>query len=422
MTRQLNRMMMDSLRSEFTRTVRNTKRIGDFVGGSLGRLGLFASVFWVLLVGTLVTASAWIGMTLLLRHHWPWDRHLDQNSSVASELDVTKIALSIVGGVGAAIALTVTYRRQRDIERGKFDERFASAAAQLGAPTAAQRLAGVYAIAALGDENPMQRQQCADLLCAYLRLPYDPNAGQLRSLVSERTQMYASGSVREERTYDRVPNDREVRLAIVEAIRVRLQPGSATNWSGIELNFSNATFDGGSFEGARFDSQTTFAGALFLSDFNFNGAYFNDLTEFSRAIFSSGVVSFSQAFFNGYIAFDDTEFGGGIVSFRAANFRERSATSFQRAKFKDGRVLFIGSLLDGVVDFNNAKLSGAQIDFDYARVGTGAVTFDHVDFAAGRITFDKALFNGGRITRDRQPFYGWRNGEFIVDSTPLRKV
>jgi hypothetical protein len=41
--------------------------------------------------------------------------------------------LTVVAGLGAAVALVVAYRRQRDAELARFDERFA--AAQLGAGT-----------------------------------------------------------------------------------------------------------------------------------------------------------------------------------------------------------------------------------------------------------------------------------------------
>src|ERR1700712_2668251 len=144
--------------------------------------GLFASSAAVLFIGVTLTAAAWTGLTWLLRHNWPWDQRLERSSAVASQLDVTKVALSVAAGVGAAIALTVTYRRQRDTERGRFDERLAAGAAQLGAGSAAERLAGVHTIAALADQTTERRQQCIDLLCAYLRLTYDPAGGLLRTV------------------------------------------------------------------------------------------------------------------------------------------------------------------------------------------------------------------------------------------------
>jgi len=41
-------------------------------------------------------------------------------------------------------------------------------------------------MAALGDALDQQRQQCIDVLCAYLRLPSDPNAGLLNAIAVAR--------------------------------------------------------------------------------------------------------------------------------------------------------------------------------------------------------------------------------------------
>jgi hypothetical protein len=59
------------------------------------------------------------------------------------------------------------------------NERFATAADRLGGdkPTAV-RLAGVYAMAGLADDWPENRQTCVDVLCGYLRMPYEPDPGE----------------------------------------------------------------------------------------------------------------------------------------------------------------------------------------------------------------------------------------------------
>jgi hypothetical protein len=57
------------------------------------------------------------------------------------------------------------------------NERFTTAAGQLGDDKPAVRLAGVYAMAGLADDWPQQRQTCVDVLCAYLRMPYEPDPG-----------------------------------------------------------------------------------------------------------------------------------------------------------------------------------------------------------------------------------------------------
>src|SRR5215469_15979102 len=58
------------------------------------------------------------------------------------------------------------------------NERFATAAEQLGSEKPAVRLAGVYAMAGLADDWKENRQTCVNVLCAYLRMPYEPDPGQ----------------------------------------------------------------------------------------------------------------------------------------------------------------------------------------------------------------------------------------------------
>ena len=55
------------------------------------------------------------------------------------------------------------------------NERFATGAEQLGSDKPAVRLAGVYAMAGLADDWEENRQVCVDVLCAYLRMPYEPD-------------------------------------------------------------------------------------------------------------------------------------------------------------------------------------------------------------------------------------------------------
>jgi len=324
-------------------------------------MGLFAASGLVFLAGVIVTGLVWIGLTRLLNHRWPWDAALARGQNPASTLDLTKVALSVVAGVGAAIALTVTYRRQRDLERGRFDERFAAAAAQLGADNAAQRLAGVYAIGALADENPGRRQQCIDLLCAYLRLPYDPAAGLLRTVVSEHSWPVGSATGREQRTYERLPNDRDVRFAIIALMAGHLRPQAKTSWSAYDYDFTGALFDGGDFSGLTFSGRNvSFYGADFSGgrvDFN-HATLSGELISFSRTTFSGGEVTFDEAIFSGGqvaatefpgspgINFNEATFSGGVLTFGDANLCGRRI-SFEGAAFTGGRVTRNGSEFSG---------------------------------------------------------------------------
>ncbi|RDI29674.1 hypothetical protein [Lentzea flaviverrucosa] len=79
------------------------------------------------------------------------------------------------------MALVVAYRRQRISESAETreqtklrNERFGAACNQIGNESPTVRLDGVHALAALADEWSAQRQVCIDVLCAYLRIPYEP--------------------------------------------------------------------------------------------------------------------------------------------------------------------------------------------------------------------------------------------------------
>ena len=104
------------------------------------------------------------------------------------KIEVIRLSLFIIAGIGGVFALVIAYRRQglneaaeirteraEAREDGKvFNERFKSAAEQLSSERAANRLAGVYAMAGLADDWDAGRQTCINVLCAYLRMPYDP--------------------------------------------------------------------------------------------------------------------------------------------------------------------------------------------------------------------------------------------------------
>lgn len=75
----------------------------------------------------------------------------------------------------AAIGRDVESLRRWSEEQ--LNQRFVSAADQLGDAKAAVRLAGVYAMARLADEWARERQTCVDVLCAYLRMtPTSPES------------------------------------------------------------------------------------------------------------------------------------------------------------------------------------------------------------------------------------------------------
>jgi hypothetical protein len=227
---------------------------------------------------------------------------------------------------------TLTEQRLRTL-----NERFATSAGELGDESPAVRLAGVHALAGLAEDWEENRQTCVDVLCAYLRLPYDADPGD-------------EGDPAERAAYRA---NREVRHTLIRLIGAHLRDGAAMSWQGLNFDFTGVVFDGGSFSGARF---------------------------------SGGEVSFRLA-----------EFSGGEVSFRQAEF-SGAEVSFYAARFCGGTVDFSGARFSGgEVSFRRSVFSSGTVDFDAARFSGGIVTFRHGVFSGSRVDFLRAQFSGGEV-------------------------
>lgn len=313
-----------------------------------------------------------------------------------------KDRLLYAGGVvtlsGAVVALVVSYRKQRDTETGRFATAFAAAAQQLGDHAPSIRIAGVYALAALADRHPDRRQQCIDVLCGYLRLPYSPDAGAgyLTQRSIETTSLVAHTTTTDTHAFR--ADDREVRLTIIRTIRDHLQPQVPSSWQGHDFDFTGATFDGGDFRGAVFSGgKVDFAGAVFSGG----------KVTFEHAVFSGGSVDFFRAEFSGgKVGFKRAEFSGGTVGFNYAVF-SGGTVSFNYAAFSLGTVGFKrAEISGGTVDFHGAEFTGATVDFGDAKFSGGTVQFLGAIFFGGSISFVLTRFSGGTVSFAQAPLSG----------------
>ncbi len=251
------------------------------------------------------------------------------------------------------------------------NERFAVAADRLGSdkPPAVQ-LAGVYAIAGLADDWPENRQTCVDVLCAYLRLPYEPDSGD-DAIGKKRLDFRAS---------------REVRHTVIRVITAHLQEDAQLSWRGLDFDFTGTVFDGGYFGLADFSGSTVaFDEAEFSGDVNFAGSKFSGPeVSFFRTKFSGGFVSFGGVEFSDDVNFTYAKFSGSIINL-SARFSGQEV-SFGGVEFSGGQVYFTGAEFSGErVLFNNAVFSGGEVTF------SGAV------FSRGEVTFSGALFVGADV-------------------------
>jgi uncharacterized protein YjbI with pentapeptide repeats len=282
------------------------------------------------------------------------------------------------------------------------NERFDTVAGQLGSDKPpAVRLAAVYAMAGLADDWQDHRQMCVDVLCAYLRMPYEPGPGD-DAPVEKRLAFQAC---------------REVRHTVIRVITAHLNGTAPVSWCGLNFDFAGAVFDGGDFSGAKLSGGTvSFAGAEFsggtvsFAGAKFSGAGVNfflakfsgTMVDFAGAKISGGTVGFGYAGFSGGpVNFSSAKFSGAEVHFFGSKFTGESPT-FTGAGTSGGLVFFhAAEFSGGTVSFSRAEFSSETVDFAGAEFPGGTVDFSDAEFPGGRVGFAGAEFSGGTVDFSR---------------------
>ncbi|MCX4094274.1 pentapeptide repeat-containing protein [Nocardia sp. alder85J] len=360
----------------------------------LRRSSLLVAIVVAVVLGVGVTAAAW----------WLLRQVLGVAAEPPSKADLTRFAFSVTVGVGGVVGLVVAYRRQRDAERGRFAELFGAAARQLGDPDAAVRMAGVYAMAGVADEfaTPGRRQQCIDVLCGYLRLPYEPESGA--SHLAARTETSAAEGTTTELKYQLRANDREVRRAIVDVISAHLRPAAEVSWSERDFDFADAVLEDPDFRYAVFDGERTY---------------------FARTVFTGlRATTFESARFTGrYVNFRNAEFRGALTLFRAAEFAPREP---RRGEQRGSGVVFSGVRFGSPVSFQQAVFRGERLSFPNAGFLGPHTTFTDVRFLSGHTDFTGATFGGDETLFDKTEFGGERISfagvQFYADRTTFAEA
>ncbi|ONI77573.1 hypothetical protein BWI15_03440 [Kribbella sp. ALI-6-A] len=368
----------------------------------LARTPPLGPLAWQAAAAVAVALAGAVGLYLLLAWLLGVDPRSDPAEPAADQqrllAELVKIALGLAAGVGASVALIIGYRRARVEEAGShrddrrlFSSRYQDAADLLGHDKAAVRLAGVYAMSRLADDWNEQRQQCIDVLCAYLRLPYDPASGD--------------------------GGEREVRLTVVRLIGAHLQPSATRPWHGHDLDFTGAVFDGGDFSGAVFSGGVRFTGAVFVGrPVDFSGAEFADGTaDFTGARFTEGSVNFGTARFTGStVRFTEAQFAGGSLSFGRAQFAAGTVSFSGRPVVVDRSrdTTFSGSH----VNFSRANFTGGRVDFKHTKFASGRLGFMGATFCGSTVDFTGAVFAGGTVSFHSARFTG---GEVNLSAAKL---
>jgi hypothetical protein len=252
---------------------------------------------------------------------WWWvdgQQWTDPAQKTTALLDVVKVASGIAVGGGGLFALYLAARRQRtqelelahtetDAAARRVTDLYATSVEQLGSDKAPVRLGGLYALERLAQDNPAQRQTIVNVLCAYLRMPFDPPDNKAPE--GDRTAHLAA------------VQEREVRVTAQRILAAHQRPGDPGHWPGLHLDLSGAT----------------------LVDVNFSDCELYE-AKFSGTVFTGSSASFVRTKFT------------GVVSFRGAEFRAEAF--FSEAVFA-GQAHFLGATFVGIVNFDDVRVVGS---------------------------------------------------------------
>ncbi len=305
-------------------------------------------------------------------------------------LEVIKTTLTVLAFAGALLTGLYAYRKQRlaegDASRAdaqQFADRYSKSAEQLGSEQAAVRLAGVYAMARLADDWRTQRQTCIDVLCAYLRMPYQPREAEGHR-----------------------PGEDQVRKTILKVIIEHLQDDVATGWGRADFDLTGAILEDASLSGAVFGGRAVFSkvqfqgpthilDTTFLTDAVFDEAEFTDDVSFGGSRFLCG-SSFKSSHFKSVAMFGEAEFVGESW-FSAATFGQeswfsnssfRSGASFYQTRFC-GESHFDGAIFSGRAWFGQGLFVGDCSFHDATFAGVALFTSAEL---SGRPWFGQATF------------------------------
>lgn len=365
-----------------------------------------------------------------------------------SEAWLTQPVATVLASAGVLLAALVAYtaailgRKQTEKHFGQshgltevrgLRDRFTTIAGQLADPSAAVRIAGIYAMEALvGDwlqrAQPREAQACINVLCSYLRLhhaPGDRDHHQTKQVIHRR-----NGDHEVEDHLEYRQDDSQVRQSIIRTISAHLQDNAHGSWSDLDFDFTGAYLESADFAGAIFRGEVTFREAHFVGaktsfeaakitgNVSFAEATFTgEETSFVRAIFTGELVSFERAQFAGdVITFERAQFIGDATTFKKATFTG-SVTQFWKAQFTGKGTAFTGAQFTGErTMFDFVQFTGDSISFWAAQFTGNATSFENARFEAettdfettftGKISFDRAQFSGKRALFGKAQFTG----------------
>ena len=361
------------------------KAAGRWCKEWMGRFPLFAAIaIWAVLgIIAFLLAMWWLGRVPF------WQLKLDPRKQAEN---IVKIALTLVGGVGAVAYLVIKYQERQQAGRAEkrekdriVDTKVQDAINQLGSDKASTRIAGIYALTDIADRyKGGYRQRVVDILCGYLRSDrssyapdgsgqpvWDASGHLVESVASDEAVESTILSVMRDRLRKERKDDKTGETIVRQTVDddqlwcdCEFDLHEATFHEDVDLTYS--TFEGVPyFRGTKFERDAYFGWAAFAGGAYFDGATFTGIAYFHEAHFAGG------AYFRGATFTGDADFGGATFA---------------------GGAYFRGATFAGGADFNGATFTGGA-DF------MGGAYFDGATFAGGayfsKATFERVAYFGG---------------------------
>ena len=331
--------------SETTDTRKPRRGFLRAVTRRFGTWPLFGVILvWVVLALVVFTVLGWLwGEGPLWSDRWLTNWR--SAGAEANPLDLVKVSLTTIGGIGGTGYLVIKYRErasaeraERDAEQDRAEQRLLSGAQQLGSGSPQVRIAGVYSLASVADTYRGEyRQRVVSILCGYLRT----QRGEWRTIVNEQKGPEQSS---EEKVY--VSHDGAVESTVLEVLvrhlRKRCEKMKHREaitqlveddqlWCDCTIDLHDAVLtEIANFGGATFTNVADFWGATFTNVANFGGATFTNNANFGGATFTN-VANFQGATFNRYAYFWDATFTNNAnfwdATFNVANFERATFTN-----------------------------------------------------------------------------------------------
>ena len=302
-------------------------------------------------------------------------------------------------------------------------ERFLKAVELLNSTHSYTRLGAVHALVALADEyladeslsaeeKHTEGQRIVDVLCAYIRAPFELTSHYYELTKEEPTGFYADSPEKFSTDRSAFREEAHIRQTLIEKISDRMRWSLADgvaelphgyperecvvpgNWSGFTYDFSGSVFfypvdfvrtfwgETANFAGCTYFSRVQFSGSFFAQgalfcrsnyheDTAFNGSYYAGDADFSGSLYHGAndfmgctygeAASFKSSVFDGWAGFTDSSYSGS-ADFSASTYR--AGCVFSSSHYRQ-QAIFENSFYGGAAIFHQSVYRG-NADFGFS--------------------------------------------------------